>query len=347
MSVDLEKAVSQEIIKLFTAKAERLAKKLAEDHPELPRRMRRGAHPKHHGIVRALFTVPAGLPPELRHGLFARPRTYPAYVRFSNSGSEWDDRTKDARGMAIKLLDVEGPKLLDDERATHDFVLVDAAVFVARDPEDFLGLMVLLAKITAAKDSGKLEELARLLAELDRRFPNVSRLRRVIRNPLFVPYFSQTAYALGAGLKVKYQARPRRIDNVEPSSTELDARVDPINHLAEAMAATLDAEEVVFDFLIQVGQDGMPVDDPTIEWKEDEAPFVRVATVSIPRQKFTWPAQRAFAENISFNPWHALDAHRPLGPINDVRREVYVAMLKQRHGANGVTPREPTGIDDF
>jgi hypothetical protein len=164
---------------------------------------------------------------------------------------------------------------------------------------------------------------------------------------LFVPYFSQTPYALGSGRAVKYHALPQRLETVAPTSTELDVLPDPHNYLADAMARTLDDEDVIFDFSVQVGNDRMPIDDPTIEWPASESPFVPVATVTIPRQKFTWAAQRRFAENIGFNPWHALDAHKPLGSINEARRDVYVRMLERRHAENRVPTREPTGTNDF
>jgi catalase len=350
MAVDVGQAVNQKIVELFAAKSEALKTQLGKTRPDLPFVLRRGAHPKHHGLVRALFTVRPDVPRPLREGLFAAPRTYPAYVRFSNAGSDWDDRAKDAHGMAIKLLDVPGPKLLNDEQWTHDFVLVDGPVFIARDPDDFLQFLMLTARIARAKEQGNAVEVEALTRELATRFPNVARLRRLIRNPLFVPYFSQTAYALGPGRAVKYRARPRRVERVEPSSTELDARPDPSNYLAEAMALTLDSEDAVFDFQVQwretVGNDRL-IEDPTIEWTEDQAPFETVATISIPRQKFTWPAQRAFAENVSFNPWHAREEHRPLGAINETRRDVYVEMLQRRHRGNGIASREPTGICDY
>src|SRR5271166_4996452 len=72
-------------------------------------------HPKQHGCVRARFVVAKGLADELRHGLFAQERAYDAWIRFSN-GSQRDDRKPDAHGMAIKLMDVAGPKVLPSER---------------------------------------------------------------------------------------------------------------------------------------------------------------------------------------------------------------------------------------
>src|SRR5580698_3377136 len=45
---------------------------------------RRDAHPKGHGCVKAEFRVLDDLPPELRVGLFASPRRYDTWIRFSN-----------------------------------------------------------------------------------------------------------------------------------------------------------------------------------------------------------------------------------------------------------------------
>ena len=68
------------------------------DEREKP--VRRGQHPKQHGCVRAQFIV-ENLPQDLRHGLFAKPHTFDAVIRFSNGASR-DDRKGDAHGMAIK-----------------------------------------------------------------------------------------------------------------------------------------------------------------------------------------------------------------------------------------------------
>jgi len=52
------------------------------------------------GCVDAEFTVPDGLEPELRVGLFAQPRTYRARIRFANATSQ-SDLERDVRGMSI------------------------------------------------------------------------------------------------------------------------------------------------------------------------------------------------------------------------------------------------------
>ena len=87
----------------------------------------------------------------------------------------------------------------------------------------------------------------------------------------------------------------------------------------------------------------MSVEDSRIEWTELDAPFVKVATITIPRQVFSTPAQDAFGEHLSFTPWHALPEHRPLGGMNRVRRDVYEAVSVLRHELNGAERREPSG----
>ncbi len=78
----------------------------------------RGQHPKTLGCVRAEFVIEPDLPEHLRVGVFAEARRFLAVVRFSN-GHHSDDRRGDIHGVAIKLLDVDGEKLLPDERAAR------------------------------------------------------------------------------------------------------------------------------------------------------------------------------------------------------------------------------------
>src|SRR5579862_8452190 len=75
---------------------------------------KRGQHPKHHGCVAATFTVLDGVPSDLRQGLFAKPQSFDALIRFSNGRQQYDRRA-DAHGMAIKLLHVSGAKLLEGQ----------------------------------------------------------------------------------------------------------------------------------------------------------------------------------------------------------------------------------------
>ena len=74
----------------------------------------------------------------------------------------------------------------------------------------------------------------------------------------------------------------------------------------------------------------MPIEDASVEWPADAAPFQTVATLRIPSQRFDSPEQLARCEAISFNPWHALVPHRPLGSMNRARRAIYEALAPFR-----------------
>ncbi|HNF16918.1 MAG TPA: catalase, partial [Leptospiraceae bacterium] len=57
-------------------------KKKKADSPDS--KVLRDAHPKHHGCTEASFTVEKNIPDALKHGIFKNPKTYSAYIRFSN-----------------------------------------------------------------------------------------------------------------------------------------------------------------------------------------------------------------------------------------------------------------------
>ncbi|MDQ2733233.1 MAG: hypothetical protein M3Y56_16405 [Armatimonadota bacterium] len=107
------------------------------------------------------------------------------------------------------------------------------------------------------------------------------------------------------------------------------------------MIKQLGSSEGSFDFLVQVQGPGMPIEDPTIRWDERKSPFQKVATICIPAQNFDTPVRRELSENLSFNPWHTLPDHRPLGGINRVRKQVYQSISELRHQLNDVPVSEP------
>jgi hypothetical protein len=108
------------------------------------------------------------------------------------------------------------------------------------------------------------------------------------------------------------------------------------------MADTLASQDVTMRFMIQMAPARADVDDATAEWR---SPFTPVAQIRIPRQEFRSIRQMALAQNISFNPWHAIDDHRPLGSINATRLEVYRAISELRHRNGNVPMVEPDGTE--
>ena len=85
-----------------------------------------------------------------------------------------------------------------------------------------------------------------------------------------------------------------------------------------------------------------PVEDPTVAWKEAEAPFQRVATPRVRPQDSWDPARvRAIDEAMRFSVWTGLSAHRPLGDINRARNAPYRHSAAFRERFNGRPIHEP------
>ena len=300
---------------------------------------RRDAHPKHHGIVQAWFIVGDSVPESLRHGIFAAPGRHRAWIRFSNGAPHVQpDAKADQRGMAIKLVDVPGPKLLDEQPLAQDFVLASAPRFFIRNVPDY----VEFTRCAAGKP------MIRALAfffgwknPFRWRWYELTALFSTLRKTadlLATRYFSQTPYRLGPHV-AKYSAIPTSPDR------PLGATASP-DYLRENLAARLRAGEATFDFAVQrqTRPASMPIDDATVVWDEAAAPFQKVATIRIPVQEFQSPGQMAYAEFVSFNPWHALADHEPLGVVNRTRRAVYLAVSSLRHRLNNTPSVDPPAM---
>jgi Catalase len=321
-----------------------MRRNIEKAYPPGKRPARRDAHPKAHGCVRATFRVEEGLPPQLAQGVFVPGKSYAAWIRFSNGDGNPNraDAKGDSRGMAIKLLGVPGEKILPEEKdaQTQDFLMITHPVFIVDDAARYLALI---------ERSGSRNPFVRALAPLTLGIRGalnaLATTRATIASPLETRYWSTTAYRLGTGarkLAVKYSARPL----LPPTATP--PRDPGPDFLRGVMAQQLAEREFGFDFLVQPRSSSeLSVERSTVEWAEGEAPFHKVATISIPRQTFSSTAQDVFCENLSFTPWHSLPEHRPLGSINRVRRVVYEEISRARHRMNGVPRPEPEGNETF
>jgi Catalase len=350
------------------------------------RPVRRDQHAKQHGCVRAWFIVGKDQGDALRQGLFQQEKVYEAWIRFSN-GAQRDDRKPDAHGMAVKLMGVEGAKVLISERdaTTHDFVMVDHPTFFIRDAAEYARFSDVLLKAKGKKSSRLYDALGffvsgparglltlALLSLFQWRIPTFLRLIKFaskrIANPVTTRYWSTTPYKLGETC-MKFSAVPAEFPGGPPVEGPGDLSYHALaeflrpavvarslttlpsgtsrDYLREALARTLALQGAVFLFQVQLFKDDKttPIDDPTVEWPEDAAPFQTVARIWIPKQTFDTSAQIAFGENLSFTPWHAIRAHEPLGEINNVRKDVYTKLSALRHRLNAVLEREPNPGD--
>ena len=306
---------------------------------------RRDAHAFDNGCVRAIFRVDEDLHADLCQGAFVPGREYRAWIRFSNGNSEprpaW---FFDARGMAIKLTDVHGAKLMDDEKNTQDFVLISHPTFFVDDLKRYKATLVDFLK------GGYIDQYVWSLLKL--RFPSefILALKANLNfmvNPLFQQYWSMTPYRLGVDLAVKYMAKPR-VRKMPSFWSRQMTRFGWNFSLKEEMNNTLAGNEVWFDFYIQRYVDERtPIEDLKVEWTEDVSKPQHVAKIIIPMQDCISPEQNLFCENLSFSPWHCLPEHRPLGLVNRVRKIAYHKISELRHELNHAPRREPTGDEMF
>ncbi len=313
---------------------------------------RRDAHAKAHGCLTATFRVRDDLPQELRSAVFVPGHEYQAWIRFSNGNAALQpDGTKDARGMAIKLMGVPGPKLLDSpyekDALTQDFLMINFPVFFNRNPQEYENF------IRYQADGSKFGYFFQGRNPLDWKWREVvlgGQLLGRIANPLYAQYFSMTAYAMGVEpgpwrqpppyrRAMKYSAR----SCTPPATRAPDFRGD--DYLRRGLAEHLASADGCFDFLVQL-QDparNMPIEDPTVKWRESQSAYQPVARITIPAQQFDTPERNAFCENLAFTPWHGHVDHRPLGGLNRIRKAVYEEIAVYRHARNRVPYREPTG----
>jgi len=298
----------------------------------------RDAHPKAHGCVRAEFHVSKNIPAQFAKGVFIPDQSYQAWIRFSNASNDASsaDIDKDARGIAIKILGVSGEKILESEKqaTTQDFIMINHPVFFANDAKRYLSF------INDVNSHNIIRKLHIPFALGFKGTMNALGARNSqIANPIYARYWSMVPYQLGLGndrQAVKYSVRACSVTaNNLPKNPSHD-------FLREALKNTLQQTDVCMEFLIQPRTSSqMLIEDSMTEWDEKAAPFYQVATIHIPKQNFDTPEQNKFCENLSFTPWHALPAHKPLGAVNRMRKVIYENISRVRHDMNSAPRQEP------
>ena len=100
-----------------------------------PGRYERGGNTKTHGLVRGTVTIRDDIPERMKKGILATVRSYPAWIRFSGPGPDVPRDIQDVgfSSMAVKIMDVPGAKMMEDETATQDMICVCTPTFVTPD----------------------------------------------------------------------------------------------------------------------------------------------------------------------------------------------------------------------
>jgi hypothetical protein len=294
----------------------------------------RAGNTKTHGLLKADFIILPNLPDDLRQGIFQTARTYKAWVRFAGPGpfAPADADDNGVLSISIKLMGVEGEKLLDDEKMTQDFTGISAPTFTTPNIRENLKLQKRIYAGTPVLyflspfDSHLLDAIMQGL------------YAKLYGNPLEAIYYSCVPYLFGEGQSVQYSIKP-----CSHERTKVPKRLSP-NYLREAMVKTLSEKEALFDFMVQFQTDAhkMPIENASVRWPEKLSPYRKVAILRIPAQKFDSLEQLNFDRHLSFNPWHCVAAHRPLGNQNRARKHIYLETSKFRQRMNSDERIEPS-----
>lgn len=301
----------------------------------------RGVHPKSHGCLKAKLDVLDDIDEGLQVGLFETVgKSYDAIVRFSNADAlvrpDLKDGENGSRGMAIKVLQVEGDVLNEDSgQPCQDFLMINTPQFAFANIPDYLKLQKVLLEFDdnpgpffaplqnpPPSDPNELAAFIRVKQSFD----VVSLIKTiVVANPLEVAYFGAAPFLFGSDRVMRVSVSPVvHSEQVLPESPGE-------NYLREAITKTMaQAEDVVFDLRVQVrsvGETDLHIEDATKAWSFDSFPPQTVARLTIPAP------QNEFldCEKRFFTPWHSLVEHQPLGGINRLRKAVYIASARMRN----------------
>lgn len=315
----------------------------------------RGVHAKSHGLLKAEVTVLPGLREELRQGLFAKPASYGAVMRFSTDpGDILSDHISTPRGLAIKVIGVEGEMLPNHAgRVTQDFVLGNSSTFAAH-ADGFLKGVQLFAK--HVNDSDALKQLISSAAQTAE-----GTLELVGQQSAFLKSFGHPpTHLLGetyhTGAPLRFGDYFGKIRLVPVSDSLIALRGKHIDHshswnsLKDSIVAFFQKEAAVWEIRIQLCTDlaKMPVEDASIEWDERLSPALTIARITAQPQNAYSDGRRAWVdEQLSFNPWHSLTSHRPLGNIMRARFKSYEASSHFRRAAEGRPMVEPRSVEEL
>jgi hypothetical protein len=322
----------------------------------------RGAHAKPFGLVKAEVEILRDVPAAYAQGIYARPGRHGALIRFSSASGHLgpDAQLGPALGFAIKIFDVDGPKLVEDEpdSTTFDLVLKNSPFFIANTARHYLfiqeighetpkylargkpGYRQLLTDFLTGK--GTLEQSEWAWEEL---FAFIKIATTPVRNPLLTTFWTMAAVRHGDYV-AKIRVAPAADSAAHVIHRELDVDSGP-DVFGPALVDELRARAFDFDLQVQLctDLDAMPVNEVTVEWPEKLSPFVTVGRVHLPRQDISGPENLEQGDALAFNQWRVTADHRPLGEIMQVRR-IYSASAKVRRTLNHQPQTEPASAGE-
>lgn len=275
--------------------------------------------------LKAELKVDANLPAHAAQGIFARPGKYEVLVRLSNGGLDVKaDKMPDIRGFAFKVKGVTGKSVLSGgPQSEQDFLLINHSAFGAARAEEFLELLLALN----AGGGAVLKHLHKTHG-LVGMFRAMGRLAKTIGKK-FTGFasenFSTVAPVKNGAYAVKLRIRP--LTKMTTAFNKADLAGDLRTHLKSAPI------EYAVELQFFTDAQTTPIEDSSVEWSEMQSPFVRVGTLVIPAQDLSGAGYEKLAaetEASKFDPWNAIEEHRPLGNIMRARKHAYYVSQNER-----------------
>ncbi len=296
----------------------------------------RALHAKGHVGATGELVISEGLPDALRVAVFAEPKRWPVYVRFSNgTGRRQKDAAPDVRGIALKLVGVPGRKLIKglEDKRTQDFLFIPTPNMPLRTPAEFVALVkavetpaLMVPRLFGSFGLGTFGLLKSLATA-----PRVTSMHAVPFYTALPIRFGQTAAKLA----------------LFPESFVPGARRGSDDSLREDLVERLRAGPLEWSLRVQlfVDEQTTPIEDASVRWPEDRAPFHEVARLVLPQQDPSSPRGvklGEYVESLSFDPWHAVEELRPLGAMMRARAAAYRESVIERNAAD-----EPDELVEF
>lgn len=312
----------------------------------------RSVHAKTHGLLKASMEVPEGLPPTLAQGVFAKPGIHQVLMRFSTSpGDIMSDKVSTPRGLAIKILDVEGGRLEGSEDATtQDFLFVNGPTFNAPNAKVFLTNLKMLAA-TTDKAEGAKEGLSAVLRAAEAALEAVGGKSATLsalggQPPMHIlgeTFFSQLPHRFGEFI-AKFQIAPLSDNLLALKGQKVDlGESDTI--LRDKVIQFFEHNDGVWELRAQLctDLDDTPIDNPAKLWDEKISPYFGIARITAPQQ-LAWSDEREeiLSDGLGFSPWHGIEAHRPIGSLMRIRKSVYERSQAFRSKRNALPIAEPS-----
>jgi len=303
----------------------------------------RQAHVKQHACMRATLAI-TNNDPDYQSGVFIGGTTYNAFVRWSNGAGPGfatgftgprNDASPDNRAIAIKILGVPGDKMLSEESdaETQDFLFTTSQAAFLVNAADALDFFKATAQGTLAQ--GAYLALHPTMAKL---YAVETPAAGLIKDLSTGSFYSNVPNRFG-NTYAKFMLDPC---DGNPSKFTLPGAT---NYYHDRCAKDIASGDICYGLYVQLYEDDQstPLEDGTAVWKTE---WTMLGTLTFD-SSLSWGSdgQEEFCENLSFNPWHTLPAHEPIGGIQRVRKSVYTTMGQLRAQFGGFAFAEPTSAD--